>query len=223
MLQAFAPPTVQMPRLSPGLLAAVLLAHAGVLLAMVTVRQVEVPVLMPRALSASLIEMPEESKKAEPRPQPPRPVVKPQPRPLVLAVAQPKIAPAEQTSVVMEPPQPVAEPAPVAPAAAVEAPKPAPPPPIIQPRFDANYLDNPKPAYPLISKRMGEQGIVQLRVYVNADGSVAKLDLKRSSGHARLDRAAMGTVQNWRFVPARQGNQATAAWVVVPIHFTLGS
>jgi protein TonB len=166
--------------------------------------------------------MPEEVKKPEPKPQPPKPVVKPQPKPQVLAVEQPKIAPAEQAPVV-EPPQPVTEPAPVAPAFVAEAPKTVPLPSIIQPRFDANYLDNPRPAYPLISKRMGEQGTVQLRVYVNADGNVAKLELKRSSGHAHLDQSAMSTVQNWRFVPARQGSQAIAAWVVVPINFTLGS
>ena len=74
-----------------------------------------------------------------------------------------------------------------------------------------------------LSKRLGEQGVVQLRVFVNADGSVGKLELRRSSGHPRLDQSTMSTVQAWRFVPARQGSQAVAAWVVVPIHFTLGS
>lgn len=199
----------------------VLMAHAGVLLAMVTLRQVDEPVVVSRALSVSLIEIAEEVKK--PEPQPPKPEVRPTPKPQVSAVEQPKIAPAEQEPAV-EPPRPVVEPAPVVPAVVAEAPKPAPPPPpIIQPRFDANYLDNPKPPYPGLSKRLGEQGVVQLRVFVNADGSVGKLELKRSSGHPRLDQSAMSTVQYWRFVPARQGSQAIAAWVVVPIHFTLGS
>lgn len=209
------------PRHSPGLLAMVLLGHAGVLLAMVAMQQVNEPVVMPRALTVSLIEMPEAARK--PLPLPPRPAVKPQPKPQVLAVAQPKAEPAEQTPVQGEPPKPVAEPAPAAPAAAAEAPRPAPPPPLVEPRFDANYLDNPKPSYPNLSRRLGEQGTVQLRVFVNADGSVGKLELKRSSGHPRLDQSAMSTVQAWRFVPARQGSQAVAAWVVVPIHFTLGS
>jgi protein TonB len=214
---------LSVPRLSPTLLAMVLLGHAGVLLAMVTMRQLDEPAVLPRALTVSLIEMPEAVKKPEPRPQPPRPVVKPQPKPPVLAVAQPKIAPAEQTPVVVEPPKPVAEPAPAAPAVAAEASRPAPPAPLVEPRLDANYLDNPKPPYPFMSKRLGEQGVVQLRVFVNADGSVGKLELKRSSGHPRLDQSAMSTVQNWRFVPARQGSQTIAAWVVVPVHFTLGS
>jgi protein TonB len=212
-------------RHSPVLLAAVLLGHAGVLLAVVTMQQVDEAVAPPRALTVSLIEMPEEARRPEPRPQPPRPVVKPQPKPQVLAVAQPKAAPAEQTPVLAELPKPVAEPEPqpAAPAAAAEASRPAPPPPLVEPRFDANYLDNPRPSYPSLSRRLGEQGTVQLRVFVNADGRVGKLELRRSSGHPRLDRSAMNAVQAWRFVPARQGSQAVAAWVVVPIHFTLGS
>lgn len=207
------------PRLSPGLLAMVLLGHAGVLLAMGTMQPVDEAVATPRALTVSLIEMPEAARK----PEPPRPVTKPQPKPQVLAVAQPKAAPAEQAPVAEEPPKPAAEPAPAASAPVAEASRPAPPPPLVEPRFDTNYLDNPKPPYPGLSKRNGEQGVVQLRVFVNADGSVGKLELRRSSGHPRLDQSAMSTVQAWRFVPARQGSQAVAAWVVVPIHFTLGS
>lgn len=208
------------PRLSPGLLAGVLLAHAGALLALATMRQLDAPVVVPRALAVSLIEMPNEVK--QPEPQPPKPVLKPQPTPPVLAMPQPKNAPREQEPLV-EPPKAVAEPAPVAPAVAAEAPVPAPPAPLIEPRFDANYLDNPKPPYPGLSKRLGEQGVVQLRVFVNVDGSVGRLELRRGSGHPRLDQSAMSAVQHWRFVPARQGSAPVAAWVVVPIHFTLGS
>lgn len=212
------------PRLSPGLLAAVLLGHIGALLAMLAAQSAGEPIVLPRPLTVSLIEMPEEARKPEPRPQPPRPVVKPQPQPPVLAVAKP--APAEPMPVVeapRQPPEPLPVVTPVAVAIAPAAKSDPAPPPVIEPRFDANYLDNPKPQYPFMSKRLGEQGTVQLRVFVNADGSVARLELKRGSGHARLDQAAMNTVQNWRFVPARQGSQAVAAWVVVPIHFTLGS
>ena len=37
----------------------------------------------------------------------------------------------------------------------------------------------------------------------------------------RLDQAALDAVRQWRFVPARQGEQAVAAWVLVPIQFAL--
>jgi len=47
--------------------------------------------------------------------------------------------------------------------------------------------------------------------------------LKSSSGSNRLDDTAVETVRHWRFVPARQGEEPVAAWVLVPITFTLKS
>jgi protein TonB len=93
----------------------------------------------------------------------------------------------------------------------------------VAPRFNAEYLDNPKPAYPSISRRMGEEGEVRLRVYVDTAGAAQHVEIERSSGFPRLDQAALETVKRWRFVPARQGSQPVAAWVIVPIQFTLRS
>lgn len=110
------------------------------------------------------------------------------------------------------PPAPVAE--------VVIAPE---PPPIVPPRFNADYLQNPAPAYPALARRMHEQGRVLIRVLVGADGMPERVELKTSSGYPRLDQSALETIKNWRFVPARQGAQKVAAWVVVPIAFTLDS
>jgi protein TonB len=90
-------------------------------------------------------------------------------------------------------------------------------------RFDADYLDNPKPVYPHASRRLGEQGKVLLRVYVSAAGLAEKVEIKLGSGFARLDQSAHDAVSRWRFVPARRGEQAVAAWVQVPITFQLDS
>ena len=95
--------------------------------------------------------------------------------------------------------------------------------PVLAPRFDADYLTNPAPAYPALSRRMGEQGRVLLRVFVHADGSAGQVEIRESSGFERLDRAARDTVTRWRFVPARQGERPVAAWVLVPISFSLRS
>ncbi|MBK7473497.1 MAG: energy transducer TonB [Betaproteobacteria bacterium] len=92
---------------------------------------------------------------------------------------------------------------------------------MIPPRFDAAYLDNPAPAYPSLARRMGEQGKVLLRVRVNAGGQAEDVQVKTGSGHPRLDEAALSTVKQWRFVPARQGDQPVAAWVLVPIVYRL--
>ncbi|MEO8407896.1 MAG: energy transducer TonB [Oxalobacteraceae bacterium] len=90
-------------------------------------------------------------------------------------------------------------------------------------RFDADYLNNPAPAYPPMSNRNREQGTVLLNVRVSAQGQAEQVQLKRSSGFSRLDDAALAAVQQWRFVPARRGETTVAASVVVPITFRLAS
>lgn len=92
---------------------------------------------------------------------------------------------------------------------------------ITLPRFNVDYLKNPPPLYPALSRRLGEQGRVMLRALVRADGTPAEVAIHRSSGSPRLDQAALDAVRRWRFVPARQGDTAIAAPVLVPISFTL--
>lgn len=92
---------------------------------------------------------------------------------------------------------------------------------VVAPRFDAAYLQNPEPDYPSLSKRFGEEGRVILRVLVNPEGQPEQVEIRQSSGHVRLDQAALGTVRRWRFTPARRGAERLAAWVLVPLSFQL--
>lgn len=104
------------------------------------------------------------------------------------------------------------------PAAATASTPAAPPTPA---RFEAAYLRNPAPAYPAESRRRGEEGRTLLRVRVLADGSPEEVHLHLGSGFERLDQAAIDAVRRWKFVPAQQGGSAIAAWVIVPIQFSL--
>jgi protein TonB len=216
-------------RLSPALVLIVLAVHAGLLVGVLNQRKPAPPVTLPQALTMRLI-TPEPAKPApaKPRPlektapQPHKPVIAPSPAPPVLAVAQAVAAPAP-VKLVTPPPIAVAPAPSVVPLAAPTPPQPAPPAPVEEPKFNADYLDNPKPPYPSLSRRLNETGEVRLRVWVTAEGRAAKVELFRSSGYDRLDRVALETVQRWRFVPARQGNQAVAATVIVPISFNLRS
>lgn len=97
----------------------------------------------------------------------------------------------------------------------------APQAPLTLPNLNAGYLHNPEPHYPSESRQEGEEGKVLLRVFVGVDGHAEQVVLKKSSGFARLDNAALSTVQQWRFVPAHRGAEAVSAWVVVPISFSL--
>ncbi len=88
-------------------------------------------------------------------------------------------------------------------------------------RFDADYLKNPAPPYPLQSRRLGEEGKVILRVFVTSAGSAQQVEVKTSSGSNRLDESARKTVHQWKFVPAKRGGVAVESWVLVPIIFKL--
>jgi len=89
------------------------------------------------------------------------------------------------------------------------------------PSFNAAYLNNPAPNYPSVSRRLGEQGLVLLRVQVTADGIPESVELQTGSGSSRLDQAALEAVKKWQFVPAKRGEQSVSASVVVPIRFSL--
>lgn len=147
----------------------------------------------------------------QPLPVAPPPTVE-APPPTVIATVEPSA-----TAFVAQPPA-VVKPAPPEPVRAAPAPQPEL---LIEARFDADYLTNPKPSYPMASRRLGESGVVHLRVHVGADGAADKVELKTSSGFPRLDEAARETVARWHFVPARRGATNVAAWVVVPIIFSL--
>src|SRR6185369_5738332 len=75
--------------------------------------------------------------------------------------------------------------APAAPAPARERPQPRPTPVLAmtpeQQPVDAAYLQNPKPNYPALSRRLGEEGKVLLKVRVGADGKPLAVDLEKGS------------------------------------------
>ncbi|MDP2881955.1 MAG: energy transducer TonB [Azonexus sp.] len=93
--------------------------------------------------------------------------------------------------------------------------------PVAAARFDAAYLNNPEPKYPPLSRRLGEEGKVLLKVRVTVDGQPSAVDLEKTSSFERLDEAARQAVARWRFVPAKRGNEAIEATVIVPVVFRL--
>jgi protein TonB len=190
-------------------------AHAVLIAVVAVVVPAEQLKLAIQPMAVRLVEILPQLPKPKP-PEPPKPK-KVQPPPQLPLLAASKASDATPAFVV--PPQPQV------PARAVPvdvAPSPAPVA-ITAARFDADYLHNPKPAYPHASRRLGEQGKVLLRVFVSAAGLAEKVEIKLTSGFARLDQAAEEAVGRWRFVPARRGEQAIAAWVQVPITFQLES
>jgi protein TonB len=60
---------------------------------------------------------------------------------------------------------------------------------------------------------------VLLLVKVDPEGKPTTVTLHKSSGHERLDQAAIQAVTRWRFVPGMRGQTAISATVIVPISF----
>ena len=153
-------------------------------------------------------------------PTPPKPVKRAEakaPAPQPLAIADPTPSPNAPTGATT--PQPA--PAPIAAAVAVAPAAPPSPPAIQLPSSDASYLQNPKPPYPALSRRLNEQGKTTVRVMIGADGLPQRAEVAKSSGFDRLDQAALATVMRWRYVPGKRGGVAEAMWFNVPINWVL--
>lgn len=89
------------------------------------------------------------------------------------------------------------------------------------PSAEAQGLNNPKPAYPKLSRRLNEQGQVLVRVYVGANGSAQHGEITTSSGYDRLDQEALRTVLRWHFLPGQRLGVPEAMWFNVPVNFVL--
>ena len=83
------------------------------------------------------------------------------------------------------------------------------------------YLEPPAPVYPRASRRLGESGLVIVRVFVDADGMPRQLQIAQSSGFVRLDEAALDGVRRARFKPPTENGRPTAGWARIPIPFEL--
>lgn len=196
-------------------LAGVGLAHVLLLAVLVSLEVVPLPApmqtLMVEVLAPATVAVP-----TPPRPVERQPAPRPQPRAPQAAAPTLAAQTAAPSSAVAAPPVKESAPAPAAaPAAAPSAPAQT------QARFDADYLQNPAPAYPALARRFGEEGRVLLRVFVEPGGRPSQIEIKSSSGSPRLDQAAQEAVWRWKFVPARRGDEAVGAWVQVPIVFNL--
>lgn len=224
--------SVQPRSRSPFALLIVVLAHVLLLITILTVRHSTSTVVTP-PLFVSLI--PDVVQQTTPD------VTPPQPKALTQAPAQPQIAPPPVLiATESNTPAPISAPpvsntnaktstAPnpvttsttnavaVEAAPAVSNPASAPTAPI----FNADYLNNPAPKYPPISRKSGEEGKVLLRVFVDPSGAPGTIEIHHTSGFERLDKAALAAVRYWKFVPARQGGEAVGAWVLVPIIFSV--
>jgi periplasmic protein TonB len=78
------------------------------------------------------------------------------------------------------------------------------------------------PPYPLLAIRLEEQGAVQLRLVISAQGMVTDAVIVRSSGFQDLDQAARAWVMaHWRYRPAMRGGVAVPSAADALVRFDL--
>lgn len=163
----------------------------------------------------------------EPPPPPPS-APDPQPATLTTQVQPPVIqlteAQAVPVPVTLDPvpqpdiPRPAVPAAPAAPLAPAAAPS------IISSSdLGTRMISGDPPRYPLESRRKKEQGVVELLVIVGPDGRVETITVNGSSGHSRLDEAALKAVRRWRWEPTLRGGTAVRVRGIVEIPFVLQS
>lgn len=154
---------------------------------------------------------PPAAKLEAPRPKPATP-----PPPQQLVAQAPAVSPGD----LVAPPLPPATPAP-----AIEAPPAAPAAPAAPVSLAGELAvacpERTPPAYPPLSRRLGETGTVMLRVELDEQGRVAAARVDSGSGYERLDQAALSAVKTWRCQPPLRDGLAQRAVARQPFKFVL--
>lgn len=214
-----------------GVFVFVLGAHALALWGLAAGLVLPVQIPTEHVVSAQVIALQADTVPEVAAPQPKAPVPEPKPEPIKRKVLSTKRAQAEDVPKVIE-----AAPAPVTPSSSAQETAPVStsqgdaskssaqdgvPQERIEPSSNANYLNNPKPEYPPLSQRMGEEGTVRIRVFVLKNGRAQEASVQKSSGYPRLDAAALKAALSWRYVPGTVGGEARDMWVITPVRFKL--
>jgi periplasmic protein TonB len=129
--------------------------------------------------------------------------------PVAVAAPAPERRVAAPVAVVEEPPKPIAAPAPQRSQ------------PVQIPSAAIAYVRQPAVVYPPLSRRLRESGVVIVEAEIGTDGRPARVTVHQSSGHPRLDEAALEAVRSALFRPYVADGRPAAAMARVPIAFEL--
>lgn len=95
--------------------------------------------------------------------------------------------------------------------------------------FEAYELDQPPspivrvpPVYPYGAREKAIEGVVQVKMLVNTDGSVGQIHILDARPKGVFEDAVRRALPQWRFSPGKIQGKAVTAWVVVPVSFTIG-
>ena len=199
------------PGFLPGLLF-VLAAHGALLYGLWSQRLIPPPEEI-ATLFVNFITAPKPKEEFKTELQPPKPKLEKKPQSRQLVAETPVLAENE----------PVAPPPPQAPEAAVAPPAAQMPqgPVTLSAELSVVCPELSAPSYPPLSRRLGEEGKLMLRVELDESGHISVAQVINSSGYKRLDEAALTAVKTWRCNPPRRNGQPVRAIALQPFNFVL--
>lgn len=77
------------------------------------------------------------------------------------------------------------------------------------------------PRYPAEAEAQGLEGVVVVRLLIDAEGRVETARVVRAEPPGVFEEAAEAAVRGWRFTPARDGGQAVPVWARQTLRFEL--
>jgi protein TonB len=78
------------------------------------------------------------------------------------------------------------------------------------------------PPYPPISRRLGHEGVVLLKLMISPEGNITAVAIETSSGYADLDDMAANWVKaHWRYRPALVAGVPVASMAEASVRFSL--
>ena len=84
---------------------------------------------------------------------------------------------------------------------------------------EARRVKEVKPVYPDVARQAGIEGIVSMRVLINKEGAVEKVDV--ISGEQALQMAAITAVRQWRYQPFVLEGNAVPVMTTVNVKFQI--
>lgn len=213
----FASLQVRRHRLAP--IAAIIVAH-GLLfyLAQSGMLSKVVHAVVPQVMTVSIIAPP--APPAPPAPAVPK-TVDIAPRLPTFVPPLPQLAVEQSEPTITVPPPHTTQAASMAIAAPPAPPAPAPAPTTPRTVSGVEYIRAPQTVYPAMSRRLGESGVVTLRVLIGVKGLPEQVTVEKSSGFKNLDEAGRQATLRALFKPYTEDGKAVPVYAVVPINFSI--
>ncbi|MCU0857136.1 MAG: energy transducer TonB [Pontiellaceae bacterium] len=82
-------------------------------------------------------------------------------------------------------------------------------------------ISTPRPAYPASARRLGQEGMVVVKLLITESGTVEDAVIMESQGPDSFRRAVLDAVRMWRYQPARQAGIPVRVWGIKRVRFEL--